>query len=370
MKKQVRKVKIGLIFSLDYEIHGNGSGEFENWAYLPTSQMLDVLDTYGAKLTIMAEMGHYWAMKKYKDSFLHDISLFESQLKNAVQRGHDVQLHFHPQWIDATYEDGNWHLDFSRKTIERLCHNYDEAYFYLKKGKDDLEHLLRPVNPGYRCVCFRSGFLQMQPSRNIIKALTDAGFLSDSSVSKGMKADDSLRFLDYSDAFSRFRPWKTSSDEICRRDETGKLYEFPLLSYSTGFWDKIIKKIHKKTNGKNINDIISGFMAVYGKGMMPVSHSKSLSDKVKNKLAVTWYYADFCQRDHTDLAKYIKKVVSDCRKNNDYNYIPVVLLGHSKDFFFPNNLSLFLKSCKNIHEVEFITYAASVEKYITVNTDK
>ncbi len=37
---QVNKVKIGLIFTLDYEIHGSGGGDFENWAYLPTSQML------------------------------------------------------------------------------------------------------------------------------------------------------------------------------------------------------------------------------------------------------------------------------------------------------------------------------------------
>ena len=129
MKNQVRKVKIGLIFTLDYEIHGNGSGEFENWAYFPTAQMLNVFDAYGAKLTIMAEMGHYWAMKRYKDLFARNIFLFESQLKNAIERGHDVQFHFHPQWIDAKFENGSWHLDFSRKTIERLCNNYNEAYF-------------------------------------------------------------------------------------------------------------------------------------------------------------------------------------------------------------------------------------------------
>ena len=109
---QVSKLKIGLIFTLDYEIHGNGSGEFENWAYFPTSHMLDLFDSYGAKLTIMAEMGHYWAMQRYNEFFSHEISLFESQLKNAIKRGHDVQFHFHPQWIDAKFEDGLWNLDF------------------------------------------------------------------------------------------------------------------------------------------------------------------------------------------------------------------------------------------------------------------
>jgi len=194
---QGNKVKIGLIFSLDYEIHGNGSGEFENWAYFPTAQMLNVFDTYGAKLTIMAEMGHYWAMQRHKEIFSRDIYLFESQLKNAIERKHDVQLHFHPQWIDAKFEDGGWNLNFSRKSIERLCHNYDEAFLYLKKGKDELQKLLTAVNPEYQCIGFRAGFLQMQPSGNMIKALADTGFLSDSSVSKGMKADDNLRLLDF-----------------------------------------------------------------------------------------------------------------------------------------------------------------------------
>jgi hypothetical protein len=225
--------------------------------------MLNVFDAKGAKLTIMAEMGHYWAMKRYSDLFIRDINFFESQPKNAVERGHDVQLHFHPQWIDAKFEDGSWHLDFSRKTIERLCHNYDEAYFYLKKGKDELQNLLTPINPDYQCVCFRAGFLQMQPSENMIKALTDAGFLSDSSVSKGMKANDSLRGLDYSSANSKYRPWKTSDFEICESDESGKIYEFPIVSDSAGFISKIGNKLFKIRKGENINNIISGFMAIY-----------------------------------------------------------------------------------------------------------
>ena len=370
MKNHVGEMKIGLIFSLDYEIHGNGSGEFENWAYLPTSQMLDILDTYGAKLTIMADIGHYWAMKRYHDLFLKEINLFESQLKSAVERDHDVQLHFHPQWIDAKYENKGWHLDFSRKTIERLCHDYDEAYFYLKMGKDELQNLLIPINPEYQCVCFRAGFLQMQPSGNMIKALTEAGFLSDSSVSKGMKVFDSLRSVDYSSAESKYRPWKTSDFEICQSDKTGKIYEFPLLSDSLGFTDKIVGKLFKMRNGKNINDIISGFMYVYGKGMMPVNRETSFSEKLKSKLSKTWHYADFCQTDYRKLLKYVKMVILDCRKNSEYNFVPVVMIGHSKDFFFSNNLSLFLKACQNIEEVEFITYSDAVRKYMTGNPEK
>ena len=362
MNKRTGTAKIGIVFTLDYEIHGNGSGEFESWAYFPTSHMLNILENFGAKLTIMAEMGHYWAMKRYEELFVHDISLFESQLKNAIERGHDVQLHFHPQWIDAKYENGNWVLDFSRKSIERLCHNYDDAYLYLKKGKDDLQKLLKPVNPDYKCVGFRAGFLQMQPSKNIIKALIDAGFLSDSSVSMGMKANDNLRVLDYTSAHSSYRPWKISIDEICKNDENGKLYEFPLLSDSSGLINKIENQINKIRKKKSINSIITGFMGIYGKGMMPAYHKSSISGRLKNILHKKWSYIDFCQRDHLDLTRYIKMVLSDCKKRRDNEYVPVVFIGHSKDFFFSNNLSLFLQECRKMEGVEFTTYADAISK--------
>lgn len=366
MKNQVGKVKIGIILTLDYEIHGNGTGEFENWAYFPTSQMLDLFDEFGAKLTIMAEMGHYWAMKRYEEYFLKDICLFESQLNDAIERGHDVQLHFHPQWIDAKYENGEWHLDFSRKTIERLCHNYDEAYYFLKKGKDELQNLLIKANKEYQCVAFRSGFLQMQPSDNIIKALAAAGFRSDSSVSKGMKVTDSLRSVDYTSAFSKYRPWKTSVDEVCNSDAAGEIIEFPIVSDERDLVDKIAKKLGKIRNGKHLNDVLSGFMAVYGKGMMPVYHPRSLSDRVKGILSKKWEYADFCKLEYPELIRYLKMAISDCNKNG-YSYVPVVMIGHSKDFFFSNNLRLFLKSCQSIKEVEFDTYLGAVNKIMAGN---
>ena len=364
MLEQKEKLKIGLIFTLDYEIHGNGSGEFKNWAYLPTGQMLDLFDANGAKLTIMAEMGHYWAMKKYENLFREDISLFESQLKNAIERGHDVQLHFHPQWIDAKYEDGVWLLDFSLKTIDRLCQNYNEALFYLLKGKDELQKLIIPVNPEYECVCFRSGFLQMQPSENITTALLDAGFISDSSVSKGMKFDNGLISIDYLSACSSYRPWKILNTDICKSDAAGKLIEFPILSTYSDIGDKIIKRIGNLKSKKCIDELISAFMSLHSNWMMPDGPSFSFSDKLKQWVNKRWFYVDFCTRDYSIIIKELKKVINDCKKEHLQTFLPIVLIGHSKDFFFANNLSAFLKACQDIEEVEFITYSGAVKKYV------
>jgi hypothetical protein len=363
MLNQKEKFKIGLIFTLDYEIHGNGSGEFKNWAHLPTAQLLDIFDANGAKLTIMAEMGHYWAMKKYESIFQEDISLFELQLKDAVERGHDVQLHFHPQWIDAKFEEGTWQLDFSLKNTERLCLDYDEAYFYLTKGKTELQKLLCPVNPEYQCVCFRSGFLQMQPSENIIRALLDAGFVSDSSVSMGMKFDNDLISIDYSSANSSYRPWKVLNSDICKSDEAGTLIEFPVFSTYSDIKDKIIKRIGNIKRKKGMDELISAFLSFQGNWMMPEGPSLSFSDKVKLWMNKRWFYVDFCTRDYSKMVKDLKEAINDCKKKHSDTFLPIVLIGHSKDFFFANNLLAFLKACQGIGELEFVTYSEAVKEY-------
>ena len=37
--------------------------------------------------------------------------LFELQIQKMVEFGHDVELHLHPHWLDATYEDNIWKLN-------------------------------------------------------------------------------------------------------------------------------------------------------------------------------------------------------------------------------------------------------------------
>ncbi len=364
MRNGAEKKKIGLVFTLDYEIHGNGHGDFYSWAYFPTSHMLDVFDLYGAKLTIMAEMGHYWAMKRFEHLFSTDIQLFESQLQDAVKRGHDVQLHFHPQWIDAKLKDGNWHLDYSRTTIERLCNNYEEAFFYLTKGKKDLENLLIPFDPKYQCICFRAGYLQMQPSKNIIQALTNAGFVSDSSVQKGTVADNKLRVLDYSDAYSRYMPWKVSPLDICKRDDTGQIVEFPILT-ERRILNKISKRIRRVFSGKRIHGTEKIIPAFLSKGMPGKNANEKvlLQNITKIIEAKSWDYVDFCRRDNKYLINSIENVISESKNVKSVNYIPLVLIGHSKDFFFSNHLSVFLDICKGMEEIEFDTYSEAVKKY-------
>src|SRR6187402_3614273 len=99
------------VFTLDYEIHGNGDGCPRELIVEPTRRMLDQFDRFGAKLTIMADVAEILKFKEYKERFGRDDYHYDAiadQLKDAIQRGHDVQLHLHASYSNAWHENGRW----------------------------------------------------------------------------------------------------------------------------------------------------------------------------------------------------------------------------------------------------------------------
>src|SRR5215475_14011800 len=111
------------VFTLDYEIHGNGDGCPHALMVEPTQRMLDQFDRYGAKLTIMADVAEILKFKEYKERTGRDDYHYDAianQLKDAVKRGHDVQLHLHASYFNARHEDGRWIQDWSEYNFASL----------------------------------------------------------------------------------------------------------------------------------------------------------------------------------------------------------------------------------------------------------
>ena len=96
-----------LLFTLDYELYGNGSGDVFKHIIEPTDKILGIVEKYNAKLTIFFEVIEYWKLKEEWESGnrmgydRNPIEAMERQLKRAFEYGHDIQLHLHPQWVDA-----------------------------------------------------------------------------------------------------------------------------------------------------------------------------------------------------------------------------------------------------------------------------
>lgn len=113
--------KVALIFSSDYELFGDGSGDVFEEQILPTNNTLDLFGEYGAKLTVMFEYGQYLAYEKNaskNNSFTKDNLLIRNQLIDLIKRGHDVQLHYHAQWYYSQYDSINQSFKVDLKYVE------------------------------------------------------------------------------------------------------------------------------------------------------------------------------------------------------------------------------------------------------------
>jgi hypothetical protein len=217
-----------VLFTSDYEIHGNGEGSPLDLIVEPTARMLELFDEYGAKLTIMADIAEILKFKSYCDRTGSDdfsYKLIVEQLKHAVRTGHDVQLHVHPSYLKAEYKCGRWEQYYDEYDLSQLT--ADRLNEVIGTGKSFLESELRPVKSDYNCFAFRAANWSMQPSSNIIQALINNKISIDTSVFKYGRRDGLVTF-DYSGACSDLVPWPVDSHDICKKDTNGKLFEIPI----------------------------------------------------------------------------------------------------------------------------------------------
>lgn len=219
---------LDVVFTSDYEIHGNGEGSPRELMLEPTDRMLALFERYGAKLTVLADVCEILRFRRHLaetgvDDF--DYEEIAAQLRDAVARGHDVQLHLHPAYLNARLTDDGWELDYSEYDLARL--SAARINEIIAEGKAYLEELLRDIDGSYRCVASRSANWSMQPTGRLARALVANGFAADTSVFKFGRRDAAVRF-DYGDAPSALVPWRIDHDEVCRVDPRGQLLELPI----------------------------------------------------------------------------------------------------------------------------------------------
>src|SRR5262245_19077263 len=158
-------MRLGLILTNDWELFGDGSGDYFEIQHRPLEDLLGVFAKYNAKLTVMAEVGQQWAHQRIGDRepwARNVVEAWESILKKTIRNKHEVQLHLHPQWLDAEYKDNKWQVNLDNWAVSSLPSETTGKIF--KKGKLYLENILKPVAPSYECIAFRAGAYCIQPS--------------------------------------------------------------------------------------------------------------------------------------------------------------------------------------------------------------
>ena len=200
-----RPTMLKTIFTLDYEIHGNGDGSPVALMVEPTDACLICSIPSKPRSRSWRRSVRFCDLSVMRSRPVGDdfhSSAIEDQLRRAVQGGHDVQLHIHSSYYGARFVDGHWLQDWSEYDFARLP--AARMDWMVREGKQYLETLLQPVMPEYRCNVFRAANWSVSPSFDVARALIGNGIQIDTSIFKFGRRSGRVSF-DYNAAESALR---------------------------------------------------------------------------------------------------------------------------------------------------------------------
>lgn len=327
-----------LVLTLDYELYGNGSGNVFSHIIEPTNILLDIAQKHGVHFTFFFEVIEYWKLKEEWEKgntmgyTKNPILAIEEQLCRAYCMGHDIQLHLHPQWIDAYFENQLWHVNNKEWKLGTYCRSGELSLEnLLKKGKSTIAKILSPVCSDYHCIALRAGGYNVQPSMDIVRAMLQTGIYVDSSIYPGGKESGTLSVYDYTSIAPDKEYWHTN--DRLETEGNGKIIELPIVAFPISriakyaSTDRIKSFLQNKKSAKETFDSKTG------------GEKSTLWKKFSfflEKECQTW---DFCLFSTFLHNKFLHQIERQNRKI-------AVLVGHPKSFITSKGLEYLLNKTK------------------------
>lgn len=350
---------MNLVLTFDYELFGDGSGDVFEQIIKPTNQILEICEEYNINTTIFFEVIEYikfkeeWEKENRMGYQQNPIQAIENQLQQAVLAGHDIQLHIHPQWVNARYVNDRWEVDFSNWRLGNFETNKNyNIEDLLKDGKLAIESLIREVKPDYKCVALRAGGYNIMPSKNIFEAMQRVGLVLDSSVYPGGYEDSNLSKYDYRSVSIDKDCWWGDSENITQEAKSNReIMEIPIFSLMQPRWKKLL-------NVEKIKSLLINRQSAISSLAQEKISDKSIWQKVKfifGKEALTWDFCLFSESLHKQYFKYIE---------NNLQRETFVLIGHPKSFKTSHSLiSLINMAQRSKRSYSFKTLKEVYERY-------
>jgi len=302
---------IECIFTIDYEIYGNGQGNLRELVYEPAKKLADIFRHADARFVAFVEVAELEMIEaKATDGA---IEMVKEQIRQFHKEGFEIGLHLHPQWYNARWENGTWLLDYSEYNLCTL--KRERIDWMVRKAVAYLRDLLR--ESGFTPISFRAGNWLLQPSGIAAAVLAEKGIKVDSSVFKG----GLLRShgLDYRPSLKNGYYWRFMQDVNINEAE-GRLLEIPTFTRLVPFW--------QMATGKRLA------LQRKGKASARQAASPSLRQQFCKLLEVIRHRYplkfDFCRMTFHELRATIDSVIRDDQKTPEL-FKPLVAIGHTKD---------------------------------------
>lgn len=306
---------IEFIFTVDYEIYGNGEGSLRELVYEPMEKLRSVFAKWDVPLVAFIEAAELEMIERHNaDIAINDV---RRQIRNLFSDGHEIGLHLHPQWCNGQYINKKWDLDYSEYNLcilprERISEIVGRSIKYLR---DVLG------SPDFTPLSFRAGNWLFQPTEVISDVLKKKGIKIDSSVFKG--GLQRKHNLDYRDTLGNGFYWQFSRD-VTEPDADGAMLEIPIYTEMVPFW-KMAKAKRIGLQRKNLSAATTGRFDHFLDYLRPMYPLK----------------LDFCRMAKDEFMSMIERVIE--YGSHSGAYMPVVIIGHTKDLIDTDSVDAFLR---------------------------
>jgi hypothetical protein len=191
------KVRLKVLLSFDHELHLGGWDSYHSSLFDRTDALLESAAKVRVPLVFFTDVFCAMRFREWGEEDFY--RPYVRQIGRMLREGHDVQLHFHPHWLDSRFENAKYKPSgsFSFASLEATGnHRIQEA---IQAGVSFLVALCRQSQPDYRCLAYRAGGYNLSPQWRVVPALYEQGIRFDSSVIKGFRFVTPHSSVDYTE---------------------------------------------------------------------------------------------------------------------------------------------------------------------------
>jgi hypothetical protein len=357
---------IHLAFVDDWELSGDGSGDPHELQFAPMRRLIEIYNAHGIRGSFNAEVLQQLTFRQFQDQHPELKALadeWDDSIRETFRQGHDVQLHIHPQWTRAEYKNGKWKLNGDWSILNYAA---EEARALIARGKEYLENLLRPLDPNYATVSFRSGSWCIAPSPFMLSLLADFGIVFDMSIVGGVRYDTRRIKLDYSNCEEDFLPYypvMTDARRVSDKPEpivcipTNHFYgsRRSTLQHHVG---KLSAKFKNRSSFDGSVTAAGRSVKAYGHEWAQTAHDSKLR-RVYDKGIVPYLkgrhlISDLAQLDYSLMAEMFESIRRRARASG-LEDVPVILENHTKDLRDFSHIDRFVSDVATASDIRCVT---------------
>lgn len=324
---------MNVYFTLDYELFlGEKTGTPENCLIRPMDELCKVADKHHFKYVIFVDATYLLRMQQLKGRYKEvdrQFDLVSNHVKSLAEQGHDIELHFHPQWLYSDWDEATqqWIMDRDHYKLSDMP--LGDAKRYLKEAKVLLDSIVE-----YKTIAYRAGGFCLDEFKDFKEIFRELGLKIDSSVARYTHIASKVHYYDYrkipKEQIYRF------SNSNKKKDDNG---EFVEISISGIHWSFI--KFLFKIRGKRLKNLPT---IVYKDGKGIVDKKTGVITKVLEAVNRNFYLANI-----DDLWSNVLEDYYEFAQAN--NWQELIMIGHPKNAsdLSIRNLDEFLSNHKDIN---------------------